>query len=352
MAAFTIPDTQKAWVIVRKGVPARALKLDDKYPVAKKLAKGEVLVRVQAAAFNPISYKMIGLLPNFVMRRPHVAEHDFAGVIVDANGTDLQKGQEVYGWIPIPTQFLSRQGALCEYARVPAQLMLPKPPNVKTTEAAGLGLVGATAYHALFQSAKLEPGQSIFVNGGSTAVGIVAIQMAKALGCTVGASASGKKEEFLRGLGVDRFVDYTKGPVYEQLAKDPPTPKYHVFLEAVGTADPLFYTCSGAYLAPGGTFVTVGPQPSTSGGYVGIAKLMLAIMTPRFLGGVKASWKLISVSNRPDEFQQLGKYVTNGKVKGVVDSVFAFEDVLKAYERVMEGRSTGKVVVRVDPSVE
>ena len=89
-----------------------------------------------------------------------------------------------------------------------AHLLLPKPAHIKTTEAAGLSIAGATAYRALFRDAKLEPGQSVFVNGGSTAVGIFAIQLAKALGCTVGASASGKKEEFLKGLGIDRVRAY------------------------------------------------------------------------------------------------------------------------------------------------
>ncbi|GJE86887.1 NAD(P)-dependent alcohol dehydrogenase [Phanerochaete sordida] len=352
MAAPAVPDTQKAWVITRRGVPAQAVHLDTKFPVSKKLAKGEVLVRVQAAAFNPVGYKMMGLLPNFVARRPHVAEHDFAGVVVDANGSGLKEGHEVYGWIPLPLKLSTKQGALCEYVRVPAQLVIPTPPGVKTTEAAGLGLAGMTAYHALFATTRLEPGQHLFVNGGSTAVGMLAIQMAKALGCTVGASASGKKEGFLRGLGVDRFVDYTQGPVYEQLAKDPPSPKYHVLLEAVGTADPLVYTRSEAYLAPGGVFLSVGPQPGVGGGFGGFARLMVALMTPKVLGGTKAQWKLISVDDRRSELEEFGRYIEDGRVKSVVDSVFAFEDVLKAYERVMEGRSTGKVVVKVDPSVE
>ena len=83
-------------------------------------------------------------------------------------------------------------------------MVLPKPSQLKTTEAAGLGLVGATAYHAIFHDLKLEPHQHLFINGGSTAVGIFAIQLTKALGCMVTVSASGKKEEFLRSLGVDK----------------------------------------------------------------------------------------------------------------------------------------------------
>ena len=81
--------------------------------------------------------------------------------------------------------------------------MTPRPSNVSAVEAAGIPVVGLTAYWALFHIAKIESGQSVFINGGSTAVGLYAIQMAKAIGCTVTASASTGREEFLKSVGVD-----------------------------------------------------------------------------------------------------------------------------------------------------
>jgi NADPH:quinone reductase-like Zn-dependent oxidoreductase len=68
--------------------------------------------------------------------------------------------------------------------------------------------VAVTAYQALFDVGKLQPGQKVFINGGSTSVGIYAIQFAKAIGCEVHASASGKNEEFLKGLGVDKVLGF------------------------------------------------------------------------------------------------------------------------------------------------
>lgn len=97
----------------------------------------------------------------------------------------------------------SGQGALAEYTKLPADMLIAKPDSVKTIDAAGLMLAGMTAYQALFKGLKLEPGQSLFINGGSTAIGIYAIQMAKSIGCTVTATASAPKEEFLRSLGLD-----------------------------------------------------------------------------------------------------------------------------------------------------
>lgn len=248
-----IPDTQRAWVIVRKGVPARALELNEAYPVPKQLAAGEVLVRVQAAAFNPVyvpafQYHVQVLAGKRLMHaaRQRVQGHGHAPELPRA--PPARRGARLCGRrrrrerhraaeraggvrldprpcvpsshphtepnqtspprvIPTALKIKSKQGALCEYVRVPARLVLPKPAHLKPTEAAGLALAGGTAYHALHTVLKLEPGQRLFINGGSTSVGIYAIQMARALGCSVAASASPKKEEFVRSLGADTVRD-------------------------------------------------------------------------------------------------------------------------------------------------
>lgn len=98
----------------------------------------------------------------------------------------------------------SHQGSLAQYLKVPADHISIRPPTIKPTSASGLGLAGLTAYQALIKVGQLEAGQSLFINGGTTSVGIIAIQLAKALGCTVTASASTQKEEILKKLGVDR----------------------------------------------------------------------------------------------------------------------------------------------------
>lgn len=94
-------------------------------------------------------------------------------------------------------------GALAQYTKVLASDVVPRPKNVTPTQAAGFGIAGLTAYQALEDIAKLEEGQSVFINGGSTAVGSFAIQLAKAKGAKVAASASGKNEQYVRGLGAD-----------------------------------------------------------------------------------------------------------------------------------------------------
>lgn len=97
----------------------------------------------------------------------------------------------------------ARPGTLAQYTRVPADNLIPVPPGLTTVQAAGITLAAVTAYQALFDTGGLQPEQSVFVNGGSTAVGAFAIQLAKAVGCRVAASASAKNEAYVRGLGAD-----------------------------------------------------------------------------------------------------------------------------------------------------
>lgn len=142
------------------------------------------------------------LIPNSFFKR--VAEHDFAGEVVDPNGDpNFKAGDQVFGSIPPPLSLRTGQGALAQYAYVPTRTTTHRPEGISPNEASGIPIVAMTAYTAVHRVGKLEAGQRIFINGGTTSVGMYAVQFAKALGCKVYACASGKNEEFLRDLGVD-----------------------------------------------------------------------------------------------------------------------------------------------------
>ena len=99
-----------------------------------------------------------------------------------------------------------RQGALAEYIRVPTDYFVLRPSNISPVQAAGITLTAMTSYQALINIGKLEPEQTILVNGGSSAVGAFAIQIAKAKGAHVVATASGKNEAFVRKMGADEVT--------------------------------------------------------------------------------------------------------------------------------------------------
>ncbi|KAK7693253.1 hypothetical protein QCA50_002819 [Cerrena zonata] len=347
----SIPDTQKAWLAVKRGTPAQAIRFEENAPVSAKLKKGEVLVKIQAAALNPVDYKVLGMLPNFIANRPYPLGNDIAGVVVASADSKFTVGDEVFGTIWVQEQRKTKQGALAEYARISAASIAKRPADMPPTVAAGISLVGLTASIGLFQRGKLEPGQSVFINGGSTAVGLAAIQFAKAIGCKVTVTGSTAKEDKLKALGADEFIDYTKGPVYDTLIANPPTPKFNVIFETVGSIDPKLFALSEAYLAPGGTFVSVGPQPEGNGKFGQIVNFLWAVFRPTWLGGVNRKCSIFTVGEHPEELARVVKFIEDKKFTPLVDSVHDFDQVLAAYDRLMTKKATGKVVVKVDPTV-
>ncbi|KAF9219842.1 NAD(P)-binding protein [Gyrodon lividus] len=364
-----IPLTQKAWVVIKQGTPRQALDFKTDFPVPKP-KYGHVLVRVRAAALNPVGWKLMSALPNFLSARPHPAEHDLAGVVIDANGSRFLNGDEVIGFIPVPLQFSTRQGALAQYVTLPASNLIIKPTELSWEEATGLPLAAQTALQALrlggyeleepdkSSSAKSESAsqETIFINGGSTAVGIYAIQFAKAMGFRVVASASGRNENFVRNLGADEFIDYKTQPLPEHLISNPPNPRFAMILDAAGLVDTALYTESEAYLAPprgkkGGLYVSTGPWPGGQGWVkviTDMGQVVGAVGRPSCLGGVKRGWKLVNVDHKPDDMEKICGMVKRGTLRTHVDSTHAFDSVLDAYDKLLTGRAVGKVVVKVD----
>ncbi|KZT51770.1 NAD(P)-binding protein [Calocera cornea HHB12733] len=340
-----LPQAQKGWQVVRSGAPKDALKLKDDLPVPHDIPQGHVLVKVLAAALNPVGYKLMSM-PNIMVKRPVIAEHDLSGEIVNGNGTEFKVGDEVFGMVPADLSMKTGWGSMQEYAIVPAEALVLKPKNIDFKTAAGVALAGQTAYEALFQIGKLEAGQRVFINGGSSSVGTIAIQLAKNAGARVDCSASTRNIEYCKGYGADQVFDYTKQPLYEQLLEAEVSPPYNVFFDCVDATGDLFVH-SKKYLAPNGIFVSTGPN------FHGLAQIphvlwtMLRIYWPVLLGGTHRAIKIFLLKSEKTKLQGLADQIAEGKLKVPVDSVFAFEDLPKAYARIMSGRANGKVVVQV-----
>ncbi|KAA1471271.1 NAD(P)-binding protein [Dentipellis sp. KUC8613] len=347
-----IPEKQKAWIVVRRGKPKDALVLKTDAPVPSTLKPGEVLVKVQAAALNPVGYKLMGMLPNFIAKRPLTAESDFTGIVANGNGTRWLEGEAVFGTIPYDLSMKTKQGALTEYTVVPADHLATRPANITPVQAAGVGIVGFTAWQAVFDYLKMEEGQHLFVYGASTSVGVFAIQFAKAKGIKVTASASEKNREFVKALGADDFIDYTKEDIAAYLAQNPPTPKFHGILDAFGLPNASLYANSEKYLAPGGIYASVGPQPHGLGDVPKLLRLIFDMVRPTWLGGVKRKFALVTIKVDTEDLNEIQDLLATGKISPRIDSVYNFEDVLPAYDRIMTGRATGKIVVKVDPSID
>ncbi|GJJ09067.1 putative secondary metabolism biosyntheticenzyme [Clathrus columnatus] len=324
----TIPNTQKAWLVVKRGKPREAVVLKEDHPVPLPLKEG---------------WKLMKLLPNFASNRPFIAENDLSGTISQSNTAEFKPGDAVFGWSPVDLSYKTRLGALCEYIRLPSTYVVHKPDNVDFVEAAGVCLAGMTAYQGI-ELCELEAGQTVFINGGTTAVGSFAIQIAKAKGCKVVATCSTPNVEIVKNLGADEVIDYKSTPVIQHLQQNTPNPKYHAIYDTVGSSADL-YTASPSYLAPNGIYVSVGISTGGLGNMImGAIKTMF---WPSWLGGTKRRFKTLLTKNDKKHLEALRDLMAQGKVKPLVDSTFSFNEVHDAYDRLMTSRAKGKVVVKV-----
>ncbi|KAK4485771.1 hypothetical protein RD792_008417 [Penstemon davidsonii] len=313
-SSSSIPSVMKAWTYSDYG-GVEVLKLESNVEVPD-VKEDQVLIKVVAAALNPIDFKRrFGKFKASDSPPPTVPGYDVAGVVVKVGSQvkDLKEGDEVYGDINEkaldgPKKF----GSLAEYTAVEEKLLALKPKNLDFVQAASLPLAIETAYEGL-EKAGFSEGKSILVLGGAGGVGSLVIQVAKHVfgASKIAATASTAKLEFLKSLGADLAIDYTKEN-FEDLPE-----KYDVVYDSVGQGDRAVKA-----VKEGGSVVV----------------LTGAVTPPGF--------RFVVTSN--GEFlKKLNPYLESGKVKPVIDpnGPFPFEKVNEAFSYLETNRATGKVVI-------
>src|SRR4030095_2549148 len=225
----TIPTAQsattlmKAVVIHQYGGP-EVLKYED-VPRPEPQAD-QIVVRVIAAGVNPVDGMIrSGMFANEKRAFPIILGGDIAGVVekVGSKITKFKVGDPVFAYVS-----LDNSGGYAQYALVTEREAAPKPKSLTYVEAAAVPIVALTAWEALVDTAKLSAGQTVLIHGGSGGVGSFAIQIAKARGAKVIATASTANQDFLKQLGADVPIDYTKQK-FEDVAKD-----VDVVLDSIG----------------------------------------------------------------------------------------------------------------------
>ena len=231
----SIPSHIKAWVYSEYGNTEDILKFESNIPIPQ-IKEDHVLIKVVAAALNPIDYKRaLGFFKNTDSPLPTVPGYDVAGVVVSV-GSQVRKfkvGDEVYGDInEDPLDNPKTVGSLAEYTAVEEKLLAHKPSNLSFVEAASLPLAIITAYQGL-ERVEFSAGQSVLVLGGAGGVGSLVIQLAKHVfgASKVAATASTGKLDLLRNLGADLAIDYTKEK-FEELEE-----KFDVVYDTVGRGE-------------------------------------------------------------------------------------------------------------------
>ncbi|MFE9063487.1 NADP-dependent oxidoreductase [Streptomyces violaceusniger] len=304
---------------------------------------GEVLVRVHAVGINPPDWYAREGMPDVPaelkppMDLPLIPGTDVSGVVeaVAADVDGFAAGDEVLGLLRFPTAL--QAGAYAEYVTAPASDFARKPAGVDHVHAAALAMSGLTAWQFLielghdhpspFQAAQHRPmaldrEKTVLVNGAAGGVGHLALQLAKWKGARVVAVASGAHETFLRELGADEFIDYTKERP-EDVARD-----VDLVLDTVGGPDSRRFLRT---LKRGGSLYPV---------YFGEfddeenAKLGVTVTAAQ-------------VRSNGAQLAEIGRLLADGTIRVAIDSTFPLEDARAAHERAAQGHLQGKIVLTV-----
>jgi NADPH:quinone reductase-like Zn-dependent oxidoreductase len=212
-------------------------------------APDEIVVDVHAASVNAADYKVRLGGRGYNLRFPHILGRDFSGVVATPGkgAADFAVGDPVFGVMDAGIE-----GAYAEKLVIKAAIVARKPDRLSHLQAAAMALTGITAIWAVEDTARLQAGETIFIQGGAGGVAGFAIQLAKYLGATVITTTSAANADYVRGLGADRVVDYN--------AED--------FTKVVSDCDVVFDTVGGevqarsySTLKPGGRLVWVAPAP-------------------------------------------------------------------------------------------
>ncbi|KAF4503332.1 zinc alcohol dehydrogenase [Fusarium agapanthi] len=326
------------WRSIKGGIDKNlALVTDAKLPKdSLSLSKGQTLVKVAYASVNHLDYKIAEMpLTNLMFSKPATPGLDFSGTIVSTTLDEFRSGQKVFGRTELPTG-----GTLAEYVVVGSKGMAVLPDGVELRDAACVGVCGTTALQCM--SPFVKTGDRVFINGGSGGVGVFAIQVAKALGCShVTVTCSASNVEFCRSLGADETIDYKSEDPIEVLKKK--EDKFDFILDTVFDYPDLYWQ-SHQYLKPEGQYVCVGLPPR----FQTFKSLLAITLLPRWLGGGKRKFKYHSVTANRKDFGQIADWMKDGKAKAVIEKEFGLEDAGRAYARLKDGRTRGKLVVRVE----
>jgi NADPH:quinone reductase-like Zn-dependent oxidoreductase len=280
--------------------------------------ENEALVRVIASGVNPADPLTLSgkYAREFGTHLPLIPGYDVAGIVekTGAKITKLKAGDAIYGY---PTF----GGGWAEYNTVTEGEVAAKPTSLSFTEAAAVPMGALTAWQALVDVAQLRAGQTILIHGGSGGVGSFAVQIAKARGARVIATASTANQDLLKQLGADVAIDYTKTR-FEEIAKD-----VDAVLDPVGKE-----TLARSYgvVKKGGIVMSLVARPDP------------VELKKREIRGAG-----ISVHPDAEDLTEIAHLIDAGKIKPVVTKVLPLSEGIAAQQQAGTHHTRGKLVLRI-----
>ena len=305
------------------------------------LGAGQVLVRVQASAVNPLDTKIAaGKAAHAQMPLNAVLGIDMAGVVeaVGEGVAAFQPGDKVFGMTGgvggVP-------GSLAQYQAVDAALLAHQPRNAGMRETAALPLVFITAWEGLVDRARVGPGKKVLVHGGAGGVGHVAVQIALALGAEVWATGAPASRDIIEGYGAT-FIDYTSETVDDYVARHTAGEGFDIVFDTVGGAT-LDNSFRAARLYHGHVVSALG------WGTHALAPLSFRAAT---YSGVFTLLPLLSGKGRAQHgaiLREAARLVEEGKVRPRIDPRrFTLSAANEAHAALLDGSARGKLVLDID----
>lgn len=308
------------------------------------LKPDQLLVQVHAAGVNPID----NVVPTGVFKAvlrfelPATLGSDLAGVVTEVGSrvTRFKPGDAVFASI-----FDLGTGSIAEFAVVPESVAAMKPANLDFVQAASIPMVGLTSWQALKERANLRASQKVFIPAGSGGIGTFAIQLAKHLGAEVGTTTSTGNVELVRGLGADEVVDYKKQE-FENVLRG--------YDAVLGTVRGDVLEKAVDILKPRGAMVSlVGPLDAAfarARRLNFVLTFVFAMMSRKIKRLAKRrgfTYSFLFVRPNGNQLADIGELLKAERIRPVIDKVFPFEQAKEALEYLAQGRSRGKVVVKM-----
>lgn len=301
-------------------------------PVPKE---NEVLVRVHAAAANPLDWHTMRADPFLVrldvgLQRPKKVNRlgaDVSGevVAIGTTVTQFKVGDAVFG-----STESSGLGAFAEYAIVAETMLVHKPDNVTHIQASSIPVVGFTALQGLRDAGNIQAGQSVLINGASGGVGSCAVQLAKYFGATVTGVCSTRNLDLVRSLGADHVIDYTKND-FTQMNQ-----QYDLIYDAVGN---LRVSDLARALKPNGAGVVAGF--TSLGGLFNI----IAVGGLRSMMGSQSIGMMDTARPNHADLDFLKDLMETQQLNAVIDRCYPLAETPDAIRYLETGRARGKVII-------
>ena len=316
----------KAIVQTEFGSPGDVLQLKDiDRPV---VTEDDVLVRVHAAAVNISDTIFVTGVPYMtrLVGMHQIPGEDISGKVeqVGMNVTQLQPGDEVFGWC---------KGAYADYACAGEDNLLPKPVNLTFEQAAAVGVSAVTALQALRDQGKVQPGQKVLINGASGGVGPFAVQIAKAFGAEVTGVCSARNVDMVHSIGADHVIDYTQ----EDFTRS--GQRYDFILDNVGNHSLSEFRRA---LTPEGIVQPNGGGHSSNRWIGPMLSVIKANVLSKFVS--QQGGTFFSSINKAD-LQFLKELIEDGKVTPVIDKTYPLSETPEALAYVGAGHARAKVVI-------